>query len=562
MTDELKKPRRGRPPKKEGEPKTSYKWSMKMKARLATQRQLSEKKRRADKLTEQAKNARRKSKEAQQAAVKVDNALKGRQKSISVITDEDLKKVPQAVREHLQHHDVVFKANEGPQTTFLESPERDVLYGGAAGGGKSYALLADVLRDASNPNHRGLLLRRTLAELTELIDKSKQLYPKAFPGAVFKEAKATWHFPSGARIWFSYVDDDRDVTRYQGQAFNWIGIDEITNYPTPYVWNYLRSRLRTTDPELGMYMRCTANPGGVGGWWVKKMYLDPNPPDDPFWAKDFDTGKVLKYPVNHPKADQPLFLRKFVPARLTDNPYLFEDGQYEAMLMSLPEIERKRLLEGDWDVADGSAFTEFSRETHVVDPFEVPSGWTRIRSGDYGYSSPSCILWGAIDWDNNIWIYRELYVKGYTGERLGDLIVQMEKEDPEMQQATLDSSCWNRTGLGPSIAETMVRRGARWTPADRNRIAGKIEVHRRLACDDLGNPRVRFFSTCNNTIRTLPTLPISKTNPEDVDTKAEDHAYDALRYMVMSRTLMNVHSPHRMMKQTQQYEPQDQVFGY
>ena len=561
MTEE-QKPKRGRPPKKEGEPKTSYNWSMKMKARLATQRQLSEKGRRAERLTKQAKNARRKSKEAQQAAVKVDNALKGRQKSVSVITDEDLKKVPQAVREHLQHHDVVFRANEGPQTTFLESPERDVLYGGAAGGGKSYALLADVLRDASNPNHRGLLLRRTLAELTELIDKSKQLYPKAFPGAVFKEAKSIWQFPSGARVWFSYVDDDRDVTRYQGQAFNWIGIDEITNYPTPYVWNYLRSRLRTTDPELGMYMRCTANPGGVGGWWVKKMYLDPNPPDSPFWARDFDTGKVLKYPVNHPKADEPLFLRKFVPARLTDNPYLFEDGQYEAMLMSLPEIERKRLLEGDWDVADGSAFTEFSRETHVVEPFEVPSGWTRIRSGDYGYSSPSCILWGAIDWDNNIWIYRELYVKGYTGERLGDLIVQMEREDPPMQQTTLDSSCWNRTGLGPSIAETMVRRGARWTPADRNRIAGKIEVHRRLACDDHGNARVRFFSTCNNTIRTLPTLPISKTNPEDVDTKAEDHAYDALRYMMMSRTLMNVHSPHRMTRQTQQYEPQDQVFGY
>jgi len=303
MTEELNKPKRGRPPKKEGEAKTSYTWSRKMKARLATQRQLSEKKRKAEKLTEQAKRARRSVTLAKESAVKVDNALKGRSKS--VVTSEDLKRVPRAVREHLQHHDVVFKANEGPQTTFLESPERDVLYGGAAGGGKSYALLADVLRDASNSNHRGLLLRRTLAELTELIDKSKQLYPKAFPGAVFKEAKSTWEFPSGARIWFSYVDDDRDVTRYQGQAFNWIGIDEITNYPTPYVWNYLRSRLRTTDPQLGMYMRCTANPGGVGGWWVKKMYLDPNPPDDPFWAKDFDTGKTLKYPVNHNKAGDP-----------------------------------------------------------------------------------------------------------------------------------------------------------------------------------------------------------------------------------------------------------------
>lgn len=101
------------------------------------------------------------------------------------------------------------------------------------------------------------------------------------------------------------------------------------------------------------------------------MYIDPNPPDEAFWARDFDTGKILKYPVGHSKAEEPLFLRKFIPARLTDNPYLFDDGQYEAMLMSLPEIERKRLLDGDWDVADGSAFTEFSRSTHVVEPFDV-----------------------------------------------------------------------------------------------------------------------------------------------------------------------------------------------
>ena len=311
-----------------------------------------------------------------------------------------------------------------------------------------------------------------------------------------------------------------------------------------------------------MYMRCTANPGGVGGWWVKKMYLDHAPPDEPFWARDFDSGDILKYPKGHSKGDEPLFLRKFVPARLTDNPFLFEDGQYEAMLMSLPEVERKRLLEGDWDVAEGAAFTEFSKSMHVVEPFEVPDGWARVRSGDYGYASPSCILWGAIDWDNNIWIYRELYVKGFTGERLGDTIMEMEREDPVIQHAALDSSCWNKTGLGPSIAETMIRRGVRWIPADRNRMAGKIEVHRRLACDDYGNPRVRIFSTCNNLIRTMPTLPLSKTNPEDVDTKADDHAYDALRYMMMSRTLVNVHSPHRMTRYTQKYEPQDQIFGY
>ena len=150
-----------------------------MRAKLATQKQLSEKRKRAEKLTKQAKKARATAKRAQEATKKVDDALKGR--SQTVVTTDDLKHIPKKLRDHLKDHDVVFRPNEGPQTTFLESPERDILYGGAAGGGKSYALLADVLRDASNPNHRGLLLRRTLAELTELIDKSRQVYTKAAP---------------------------------------------------------------------------------------------------------------------------------------------------------------------------------------------------------------------------------------------------------------------------------------------------------------------------------------------------------------------------------------------
>ena len=219
-----------------------------------------------------------------------------------------------------------------------------------------------------------------------------------------------WQFPSGATAWFSYLDKDKDVTRYQGQAFTWIGIDEITHYPTPYVWEYLRSRLRTTDPQIDAYMRCTGNPGGVGGWWVKKMYIDPAPPNTPFAATDVDTGNALLWPdtATNGKAGQPLFLRKFIPARLTDNPYLAETGEYEAMLRSLPEVERRRLLEGDWDVAEGAAFPEFSRNTHVVEASQaqIPQGWLRLRAADYGYAAPSCVLWGAVDWDDTLWIYR------------------------------------------------------------------------------------------------------------------------------------------------------------
>ena len=564
MTEPEPKRGRGRPKKDPEAPKQRYFLSAAEKARRQSQKRLRDAKKRADKLTKVAESKRRYARKLEEKVGKVEKALKG--DTSTVIDTGDLATLPPPVQELVGSREVVFQPNEGPQEEFLSASERDVLYGGAAGGGKSFALLADPLRYCTNPNHRGLLLRRTLDELTELIDKSRQLYPKAFPGAKFRESKSTWHFPSGATIWFTYLDKDKDVTRFQGQAFNWIGIDEITQYPTPYVWDYLRSRLRSTDPELqqNLYMRCTANPGGIGGWWIKKMYIDIGEHNKPFPASDVETGKPFLWPQGHEKEGQPLFYRRFIPARLTDNPFLMADGQYEAMLRSLPEIERKRLLEGDWDVADGAAFPEFSRAKHVVEAFDLPTNWPRIRAADYGYASPSCVLWGAIDWDNNIWIYRELYVKQLTAEQLADKILEAEQLDPLPHYTVLDSSCWNKTGFGPSIAETMMRCGVRWTPSDRNRIQGKMEIHRRLADDPRTNePRLRVFSNCSNIVKQLAAIPLSKTNSEDVDTKAEDHAYDALRYMLMTR-MTGYAAIHQTLNgiKNQVYQVQNETFGY
>ena len=554
----------GRPKKDPDAPKATYNLSVKERARRAVQKKLNAAKRRDKKTTKAAEDKRRYARRLENDIGKVEKALVG--KETTVIDKGDLTDLPAAVADLVEDSEVVFQPNPGPQEEFLSAGERDVLYGGAAGGGKSFALLADPLRYCHNPNNRGLLLRRTLDELTELIDKSRQLYPKAFPGAKFRESKSTWHFPSGATIWFTYLDKDKDVTRFQGQAFNWIGIDEITQYPTPYVWDYLRSRLRSTDPELQqhLYMRCTANPGGVGGWWVKKMYIDGTPENKAYPAFDLDTGKPFVWPHNHEKAGQPLFYRKFVPARLTDNPHLMADGQYESMLRSLPEVERKRLLEGDWDVAEGAAFPEFSRTKHVVEPYEMPTNWPRIRMADYGYAAPSCVLWGAIDWDNNIWIYREIYEKHLTAEQLADRILEAEQLDPVPHYTVLDSSCWNKTGFGPSIAEVMMRSGVRWTPSDRNRIQGKMEIHRRLADNPYTKePRLRFFSTCQHIIKQVAGIPLSKTNSEDVDTKAEDHAYDALRYGMMTR-MSGYASIHQQLNSIKNHvhQVQDEVFGY
>ena len=561
----LDKPRtRGRPKKDPNQPTAQYKMSDRERARRSVQMKLRNAKKAAAKQESKAQAKKKKVKNLTESASKVEKALKG--EKTRVIDQGDLQNLPDAVGDLVDGSPVIFKPNPGPQEEFLGASEQDVLYGGAAGGGKSFALLADPLRYCHNSNHRGLLLRRTLDELTELIDKSKQLYPKAFPGATFRESKSTWVFPSGATMWFTYLDRDKDVTRFQGQAFNWIGIDEITQYPTSYVWDYLRSRLRSTDPELQkqLCMRCTANPGGVGGWWVKKMYIDQHEENKPFGAYDLESGRPFVWPEGHAKAGQPLFYRKFVPARLTDNPYLMADGQYEAMLRSLPDVERRRLLEGDWDVAEGAAFPEFSRIRHVVEHFELPTNWPRIRAADYGYASPSCVLWGAIDWDNNIWVYRELYAKHLTAEQLADKILEAEELDPLPHYNVLDASCWNKTGFGPSIAETMMRAGVRWTPSDRNRLQGKMELHRRLADDPYTKePRLRIFSTCKHTIAQLSGIPLSKTNSEDVDTKAEDHAYDALRYMVMTRTsgYQSIHKTLQGIKE-QSFQPFDNTFGY
>ena len=441
--------------------------------------------------------------------------------------------------------DIVFRPNPGPQSNFLSASEREVLYGGSAGGGKSYAMLADPLRYMGHPSFSGLLLRHTTEELRELIFKSQEMYPKIWPGIKWSERKMQWTAPSGARLWMSYLDKEDDVLRYQGLAFSWIGFDELTQWATPFAWNYMRSRLRSTAPDLPIFMRATTNPGGRGHHWVKKMFIDPAPHGKPFDATDIETTEVLRYPAGHAKAGKPLFKRRFIPARLSDNPYLAEQGDYEAMLLSLPEQQRRQLLDGDWDIKEGAAFTEFDRNIHVVEPFYIPSNWVKFRACDYGYGSKSGVVWFAVAPNEQLIVYRELYVSKVLAADLADMIVDLEAEDGNIKYGVLDSSLWHKRGdTGPSLAEQMIQRGCRWRPSDRSkgsRVAGKNEIHRRLQVDEYTEePRMVFFDTCTNMVAQLPALPIDKRNPEDIDTTSEDHLYDALRYGIMSRPRFSI----------------------
>ena len=543
----------GSPRKKSGRPKGSkstYNYSRQNKKKITARQSLKRKRDTVEKLEKKLRSKKQALKQQETTIKKFENASDEQtvSKEGKIVTEKEVNALPNSVQQHLDATNsfVAFMPNEGPQTDFLAADEKDVLYGGAAGGGKSFAMLIDPLRSCHMKGHRALILRRSMPELRELIDKSRELYPRAFPGTKFREVEKIWNFPSGAKIEFGFLEKDADVYRYQGQAYSWIGFDEITHLPTEFGWNYLASRLRTTDPKIKTYLRCTANPGGVGAHWVKKRYLESAEPNKSFIGEDGLT-------------------RKFIPARLMDNPYLAQDGEYERMLLSLPPIQRKQLLEGNWEVNEGAAFVEFNPSVHVVPPYDLPLQWERVKGIDYGYASESCCLWAAVDpQDKTLIIYRELYKKGLTGEALGQSITEREQEEYRSVPGVLDTAAWARTGYtGPTIGEVLIKAGHKLRRADKNRIAGKVQIHEYLKqATTESRPRLQIFNTCPNLIKELQNIPLSKTNPEDVDTHAQDHAYDALRYLIMSRPRMSDPIADMMRLKQRTFEASDSTFGY
>jgi hypothetical protein len=523
---------------------------IRQKAKKSVKQILARTRKKVAKAEQSLRSAKRHAENTKNKLLTINKALTG--KETQLLTEDIIESAPKTVQEHINQQDVIFKPNSGPQTQFLAASEREVFYGGARGGGKSYAMLVDPLRYCSYANHRALLVRRTMPELRDLIQKSQLLYSKAFPNAKWREQEKEWRFPSGAKIEFGYAENMTDVLRYQGQSYTWIGIDELPQYPSPDIYNFLRSSLRSVDKDIPVYLRATGNPGNVGSQWVREMFVDPAEPNTAFNV-GIDTPNGKKY-----------ITRRFIPAKLQDNPYLMQTDDYYIMLASLPEAQRKQFLDGDWDAYENSAFPEFDKRLHVVESFEVPSGWYKFRAADWGYSSPACVLWFAIDYNNNIWIYRELYTKKVTADHFARQVINLEHGE-HVHYGVLDASTWAKRGdVGPSIAETMIQQGCRWRPSDRSpksRINGKLEIHKRLKVID-DEPGIRIFANCRNLIRTLGTLPIDDKNPEDVDTHAEDHAYDALRYGCMSRPTHPRFADRFGASSQNTFEVADNKFGY
>ena len=262
--------------------------------------------------------------------------------------------------------------------------EDEALYGGAAGGGKSDCALAEALRQVQIPHYRGLILRKTFPQLTELMDRSAEIYPKAFPDAQFSESRHVWSFSSGAKIYFGSLQYPKDRLNYQGKRYDFIDFDELTQFRWEE-YSYLFSRNRPNGPGTRCYIRAQANPGGVGHGWVKERFITAGPPMRTIWEP-----VSVRYPDG--REERRWKSRVFVPSSVFDNPILLNnDPDYLTRLASMPEQERRALLYGDWDSFSGQVFTEWRndpahyadrRSTHVIAPFRIPDGWRVWRSFD------------------------------------------------------------------------------------------------------------------------------------------------------------------------------------
>ena len=436
------------------------------------------------------------------------------------------------------------------QECFMRRLEDEALYGGAAGGGKSDCALAEALRQVSIPHYRGIILSKNCPQLSELIDRSHEIYLPFCPEAVYKDTKHVWVFPSGAKIYFGSLAHEKDKYNYQGKRFDFIDFDELTQF-TYDEYSYLFSRNRSNGPGTRCYIRAQANPGGIGHGWVKERFITPAPPMTTIWEK-----------INITTPDGQNITRKksriFVPSSVFDNKILLNNNpDYLCRLASLPEKERAALLYGDWDSFSGQVFTEWRnnpdgyrerRNTHVITPFRIPADWKIIRGFDWGYTRPFSVGWYAEDREGRLYRIRELYgCSGTPNEgirwdagKIAREIRRIESEDENLRGRSIrgvaDPAIYQKNG-GESIGEIMEKQLVYWDRADNSRLAGKQQVHNRLCFDSDGTPSLYIFSTCRNFIRTFPCLVYDSSDVEDVDTSGEDHIYDELRYVCMERPM-------------------------
>lgn len=409
----------------------------------------------------------------------------------------------------------------------------EILYGGAAGGGKSYTLLMDYANHAINAESEGkvsngVLFRQTYKELEQLTNESHNIYLAL--GWKFSKDKLMWSSPMGSRLYLSYLASYEDAMSHRGFEYDWIGMDELTLWATDQEYEYLGTRLRSSK---GVRLRRvnTTNPGGPGHNWVMTRWgIDKNPLGMKPIHQDITLadGRVIRK------------TRIFIPAKLVDNKFLYEDGHYEADLRAKPEHLQKMLLEGRWDVVEGAFFTEWNPDIHIIRPRNLPKEWKTWMAMDWGSSRPYAGLWAKQAPDGTIYIYRELYGDGGSpnkGTYESAIDVAGKIRDIELlsgeyvTERYLDASCWDNTGNETTIADQFASRGVVFQPSYKKKKAASVSIARDWLRVVNGKSKVKVFSSCTNFIRICPTIQIDKTDPEQYSKTGENHVMDAWMYL-------------------------------
>lgn len=445
--------------------------------------------------------------------------------------------------------DAIIWKPQAKQEEFLRRTEDEVLFGGSKGPGKTDALLMEATRQTDKKNYKALILRRTHTQLQEIVDRSKRYFPGM--GASYNSQTHRWVFPSGAVIQFGSIPNKGDEYQYQGQEFPFIGFDQLEEFAENQ-YLFLIAQSRTSDASIRCYIRATANPGGgttsknqryspaIGHLWVRKYFIKGREP-----GKTYTETFKLPYPVNG--KTELTRTRCFIPASVYDNPILLKaNPQYLTTLLQLPEKLRKALLDGNWDVFEGQYFSEWDEKVHVIEPFDIPKEWKRYRGLDHGSFAPTACLWFALDFEGNLYCYREYYatpsqpeekLASFHASRIKARSILPDKNPETIAVTFADPSMWSKSSTdGKSAQEFYQAEGIPLTPANNDRVNGWITVREHLKWEPGFAPKLRIFNTCSNLIRTLPELIHDETNPEDLNTDGEDHLADALRYFLVSRS--------------------------
>lgn len=433
------------------------------------------------------------------------------------------------------------------QQVFHKAKADEILYGGAAGGGKSEATIFDALLYAVKyPGSRQIIFRRTYPDLQRsIIARTLQVYPKAI--AKFNDQKKTWTFTNQSVIELAYWDSDSNYTNYQGAEYDVIRWEELTQFKEDW-YLYMLSRNRGAN-DYPKSVKSTTNPGGIGHSWVKKRFVDIGQAEQVHHVPETDEdGVPLTWPPGTPNAGEPIIRsRVFIPATVHDNPALLaKDPGYIARLMSLPDAERKQLLEGDWDSFAGQYFSEFDRSIHVVKPFEIPHHWRKYRALDDGYSpDPFVCLWIALDEQGTAYIYRELQQTQLLSHQQVEKVKEMTPSDEEIDYTVADTQFWvKQRDSGQSSAEIFAQNGVPLIQATKDRINGWGRVRDwlhvyddvdRVSGEKFKNSRLKIFSNCLKTIESIPAMVHDDKHPNDMAAHSLDHIPDAIRYWAMSR---------------------------